>query len=1618
MADTPNRISIEYGFPNYYVGDQVEFIDRSTLNTVSEPYTVVAVENPEPDDYDRQNRKVITLTLDRPIPEEVRTAEMSNYVVENITYTPEVEIRNCVFDQSPVRGILCTTRKKVVIEDNIFRNMNMSSIFVSDDANGWYESGYCRDITIRNNVFELCNTSSINFGPIVNKPDIDNPLHKNLLIEGNTFLLKDKVAIYLKSVENVTIRNNTFLPYEGEVTGELRADNQNLLVGGNTAVSLSTSTPRHTSATLSLEYCKNVTIEGNSYGEGINRRVSVSNMPTEEIHTTEVDINRDRYEESIVADAAVEYRSTDDTVVTVGAKSGQVKAVGVGEADVYAVITTADGKTFESDRVTMTVTEPAEGSLTGISVTAPAEVIDQAGGTLQMEVSPIPSDAACGTVTWEVLDPESGENTSIATIDQSGLLTAHSSGIVEVRAQEESGFSHSKLVSIGTGSSLLTEILYPVDGQIVSVEKDRVVQKPSQLNGFFDPRNQAENLITFQIPDGTESYEAVVKLTGEMVSTYEEAGFGILKDQDSYVSVSNKHHLGTLLVTETGGDGDESICVPACASSAYLKIVKNGDLYTGYYRNADSEEWTTIGEATVALGNDGLRLAMWSASRVGDHEECYTWEELNINGEPQSFLRDNAAPAAAEVTLTESGEQLTAAYQFSDSDSDGEGNTRVYWYTSDSADGVYRRIANADGTVLPFELLLDGSYVKAAVVPVDELGMPGEIAWSSPYGPVEKEPESEGGTETPSIDTRLGALSVGANCELFPEFDGTAPRYITSAEDSNETISFHCRTEDKNATMMVTVNGDAIAAGVSEITREITLLSGFNMIYVDVTAEDKTTQQQYKIIVVRPGYESAELASLVVNDAPLPGFGPAVTEYELQLEAGTELKLNAQAANDRTRVILSDGKTTVFGESAAWTVPEGISTYVVALRSESYGTYTYYTIKVKTPDPDNANLDVMRFDGVSWTEEWNPETTEYTGSLFAENAAFAFSAADLGATIRVSCNGSEIQTAQGSVSGTVPLQVGENTVTAEVTAENGNTRTYTFRIERPEWVYLSDLNWASAEAGYDTVRKDAATEGKPIQLTDENGDAVLYQKGIGTHADSTVVYDLKGLGVTRFSAAVGVDFTQKGSPASVVFKVYLNTLDSTPVYTSQVMRGNTPQEFVDISIGADDEKLILVVDKYDSNSNDHSNWANAMLYVTEDAHTHTLSALEEKEVTCTEGGNIACWYCEGCGKYFSDEQASVEIPRDEAVIPALGHAFGEEWASDENGHWHKCTRCGAADEVQKHVPGPEATETEPQVCTVCGYIIAPPTGHVEHTPSGEWSYDDAQHWHVCTVCQEKLDVSGHTWVEDEEQTTAEEKVYTCFCGAEKREELNPVTPPPRYAISVTAGSNGTVTVAPKRAEAGETVTITATPAEGYEVDTIQVTAATGSVISVSENRFKMPSCSVKVNVTFRKAAAINPFADVEKDDWFFEAVMWACENDVMAGVGGGKFAPDGAVSRAMVWTVLARMDGQDISGSDWAEQAQAWAVAEGVSDGTAASESVTREQLATMLYRYLGEPAVSGSLSGYPDTEKVSDWAAEAMNWAVQNKIITGMNGTLNPQGGATRSQLVTMLMRFDGLDK
>ena len=92
-------------------------------------------------------------------------------------------------------------------------------------------------------------------------------------------------------------------------------------------------------------------------------------------------------------------------------------------------------------------------------------------------------------------------------------------------------------------------------------------------------------------------------------------------------------------------------------------------------------------------------------------------------------------------------------------------------------------------------------------------------------------------------------------------------------------------------------------------------------------------------------------------------------------------------------------------------------------------------------------------------------------------------------------------------------------------------------------------------------------------------------------------------------------------------------------------------------------------------------------------------------------------------------------------------------------------------------------------------------------------------------------------------------------------------------------------------------------------------------------------------------------------------------------------------------------------------------MAEGVSDGTNPNDYVTREMMVTMLWRYAGEPASEESLSGYSDAASVSDWAAEAMSWALETGVIEGVTATtLQPQGTATRAQCATIFMRYDAL--
>lgn len=174
---------------------------------------------------------------------------------------------------------------------------------------------------------------------------------------------------------------------------------------------------------------------------------------------------------------------------------------------------------------------------------------------------------------------------------------------------------------------------------------------------------------------------------------------------------------------------------------------------------------------------------------------------------------------------------------------------------------------------------------------------------------------------------------------------------------------------------------------------------------------------------------------------------------------------------------------------------------------------------------------------------------------------------------------------------------------------------------------------------------------------------------------------------------------------------------------------------------------------------------------------------------------------------------------------------------------------------------------------------------------------------------------------------------------------------------------------------------------------------------------------------------VTSFDDCDKS-WYHEAIDFAVANGLMDGVADTKFDPDGTMTRAMVVTVLYREAGKpevtapstftDVAEGQWYSDAIAWAQETKVVDGVAAdkfapNDNVTREQLATILWRYAGKPEAKADLSDFEDVESISGYALDAMNWAVEAGILAGDNGNLKPAANATRAEFATMIMRFLG---
>ncbi|MGL6179994.1 MAG: right-handed parallel beta-helix repeat-containing protein [Tannerellaceae bacterium] len=238
-----------YGFNAFFEGDQVALVNAKTMLRVDSATVKQVV---------RLSDREVKLLLDKELSAE---SVIGQDCLENMTWTPELEVRNCSFSRTSTRGLLVTTPRKVVIDHNVFKKTGMSAILIEGDAEGWFESGPVRDVTITNNTFIDCayqggpGNAIIALHPSNTVLDSNKPVHRNVKIAGNKFYTFDYPILYAKSADNICFENN-----------EIVRTTQMSSSSGNKAGIL-------------LNACRNVRIKDNLFdGEVLGRTIRLENM--------------------------------------------------------------------------------------------------------------------------------------------------------------------------------------------------------------------------------------------------------------------------------------------------------------------------------------------------------------------------------------------------------------------------------------------------------------------------------------------------------------------------------------------------------------------------------------------------------------------------------------------------------------------------------------------------------------------------------------------------------------------------------------------------------------------------------------------------------------------------------------------------------------------------------------------------------------------------------------------------------------------------------------------------------------------------------------------------------------------------------------------------------------------------------------------------------------------------------------------------------------------------------------------------------------------------------------------------------------------------------------------
>lgn len=770
------------GFPQFHVGDKVAFFTRDTLESTDNEtlYTVAeVVSNPGEDGNDLRTM-VIRFEEELPADLSAKIGSEPKYVAENVTYAPEVTIKNCTFENVPTRGILCTTRNKVLIEGNTFKNMSMATIFLSNDSNDWYESGPIRDMTIRNNEFYIRSIGRteweyappIYIHPVTKGgglPSEDNPIHKNITIEGNTFHMDVNIleknamgvdrddyrtsdvgtVVNAESVENLIIRNNKVLRTNPDISISIEAAQEEMLAGDSLTLKTAADGAKCTGQADNMyvfKACKNVVLEGNTYDDGLKNYAVLTNMSESNLTNKDEDITVMQEQGVYPASepvANIQYVSSDPSVLSVDENGKMIgKKAGTATVEAYYIW---NGEKIVSNSVEIEVKDSV----------APEDVVTIQGDDEEIRlegmdaVHTFQAAVASGKeIIWSVEDFLTGGETDKAVIDANGVLTAKKSGIVWVKAS--AGISTDRRAVIIDTNEVVVQMNpdftitradaanYTLSGESITVDM--------QAGDLYEETNTVKNLFLYQIPESVDKNNMRTVIKVENLPTREEnqwdtASFILYKDDDNYITAGKKsHHDGIATVsetlgsaTETSGDSSENTL-----TTAYLGFYKNGNTVSVDFRTEDGE-WQHVRDISADMLGDDFRIG-FTAWETYDRGNSVTFSEFRVGSGNLSYEElcgqsaisfmeaeeDNHAPsgsyAAWDKATYEIGEKASVTYVYSDADGDEEGQT-LYCFVYESGFTEVTDDPNVE--------LKDIGKVVCRIYPVDAKGKVGESVSTS-----------------------------------------------------------------------------------------------------------------------------------------------------------------------------------------------------------------------------------------------------------------------------------------------------------------------------------------------------------------------------------------------------------------------------------------------------------------------------------------------------------------------------------------------------------------------------------------------------------------------------------------------------------------------------------------------------------------------------------------------------------------------------------------------------------------------------------------------------------------------------------------------------------------------